>query len=453
MKKKRALLSLLLTLALSGGLAAPAAAAGPTLVVQGGRNNTSAQLVLDGLPDEHVYSVQLELTLSGSYDSAGFTPDLNRSDVYSPDCLVSQEGRDTRITIYLTARTPLNEGTELTLGSLQLDRAFWDALDSAELTLLDRNLKELDAVNQVPITTENTGADNRPGRPDESETGGNETVTRYRVEVQSSEHGSIKVSRERYERGATVTVTVEPDSGFRLDSLSVTTRKGQDVELTEVTQRRFSFQMPGESVTVKGSFLPSDVPPEESEEPTPPTLPFSDVLDDDWFVEYVRYVYQRGMMSGTTPSTFSPDTTTTRGMIVTVLHRLEGTPAAVPSSFPDVPDGEYYSAGVAWAAANGIVLGYDTGLFGPYREITREQLAAILYRYAQSKGYDTSAWGSLAQFTDGASVSDYAVEAMSWAVGSGLISGMGDNILAPGGSATRAQVAAILMRFCENVAE
>lgn len=450
MKKKRALLSLLLTLALSGGLAAPAAAAGPALVVQADRNDTSARLVLDGLPDEHVYSVQLELTLNGSYDSAQFTPDLDRSDVYSPSCLVLQEGRDTQITIYLTARTPLNEGTELTLGSLELDRAFIDALDSAELTLLDRNLKELDPSHSVQLSTESTGS--RPNRPDRPETEDSGTATRYRVEVQPSEHGSIEVSRERCERGETVTVTVDPDSGFRLDSLSAVTRSGQDVELTEISQRRYSFRMPGESVTVKGSFLPLDVPPEESEVPTPAPLPFSDVLDSDWYVKYVRYVYQRGMMSGTTPSTFSPDTTTTRGMIVTVLHRLEGTPAAVPASFPDVTDGQYYSEGVAWAAANGIVLGYDTGLFGPYREITREQLAAILYRYAQYKGYDTSARGSLTQFTDGADVSGYAVEPMSWAVGIGLISGMGDNVLAPGGSATRAQVAAILMRFCENAA-
>lgn len=450
MKKKRAFLSLLLALALLGGLAAPAAAAGPSLTAQEGRKEESARLVLDGLSGESVYAVQLELTLSGSYDSVRFTPDADGSDVYSPDCRVEREGRDTRITIYVTARSPLNDGSELSLGELELNRAFLSDLDRADLTVLGRDLKELnsDSGERIPLSTEGGGS--RPSRPESDRDDGGE-VTRYRVEVQQPDRGSIQVNKERAARGETVTVTVEPDRGYLLDSLSVTTRDGQDVELTEVNETRFTFRMPGSNVSVKAGFVLEEAPPADKE-PEPAPLPFSDVAEDDWYFEYVQYVYQRQMMSGTAPDMFSPNLTTTRGMIVTVLHRLEGTPAAVPSSFPDVPDGEYYSAGVAWAAANGIVLGYDTGLFGPYREITREQLATILYRYAQSKGYDTSARGSVAQFTDGGSVSDYATEAMSWAVGSGLISGMGDSILDPGGSATRAQVAAILKRFCESVA-
>lgn len=179
---------------------------------------------------------------------------------------------------------------------------------------------------------------------------------------------------------------------------------------------------------------------------------FSDVKEKDWFYDAVQYVYENGMMNGTGSTTFSPDTTTTRGMIVTILHRMEGTPSVTGKGFTDVSDGKYYSAAVAWASANGIVDGYGNGAFGPNDTITREQLATILYRYVQYKGYDTEITGDVSVFADGSQVSSYAVEAMNWAVSSGLISGVGDNTLAPKGSATRAQVAVILMRFCQNIA-
>lgn len=181
-------------------------------------------------------------------------------------------------------------------------------------------------------------------------------------------------------------------------------------------------------------------------------MPFTDVKEADWFYDAVQYVYENGMMSGTGTSTFSPDTTTTRGMIVTILHRMEGTPSAAGEEFTDVPAGQYYSNAVAWASANGIVSGYGNGVFGPNDTITREQMATILYRYAQFKGYETETTGDISTFADDSQVSSYAVEAMNWAVGSGLISGVGNNTLAPKGSATRAQVAVILMRFCNSVA-
>ena len=180
--------------------------------------------------------------------------------------------------------------------------------------------------------------------------------------------------------------------------------------------------------------------------------PFTDVKEADWFYDAVRYVYENGMMSGTGASTFSPDTTTTRGMIVTILHRMEGMPSAAGEKFADVPADQYYSDAVAWASANNIVGGYGHGRFGPNDPITREQMATILYRYVQYKGYDTEIAGDISTFADGSQVSSYAVEAMNWAVGVGLISGVGSNALAPKGSATRAQVATILMRFCNSVA-
>lgn len=157
-------------------------------------------------------------------------------------------------------------------------------------------------------------------------------------------------------------------------------------------------------------------------------------------------------MAGTSSTTFSPDATTTRGMIVTILYRLEGTPAVSSASgFTDVADGQYYTNAVAWAAANNIVGGYGNGLFGPNDTITREQMAAILYRYAQYKGYDVTASTDLSGYSDAAQVSSYALAALQWANAEGLVNGTSDTTLTPGGSATRAQVAVILMRFCENI--
>ena len=158
------------------------------------------------------------------------------------------------------------------------------------------------------------------------------------------------------------------------------------------------------------------------------------------------------MMNGTSATQFSPDGTTTRGMIVTILHRLEGEPAAAASSFTDVAAGSYYEDAVNWAAANGIVNGVSETSFAPNTAITREQMAAILYRYAQFKGYDVSTSGSLGGYADASDISAYAATAMQWANGEGLINGVTDTTLDPQGSATRAQVATILMRFCEDIA-
>ena len=182
-------------------------------------------------------------------------------------------------------------------------------------------------------------------------------------------------------------------------------------------------------------------------------LPFTDVGPGDWFLENVRYVYEKGLMNGTSDTTFSPKKTTNRAMIVTILHRLEGTPApGAQAPFTDVPAGQYYAEAVAWAAANSIVNGTGDAAFSPLNNLTREQMAAILYRYAQYKNYDVSGSADLSAFADAASISDYAVSALQWAVDAGLINGKGNGILDPKGSATRAEVSAILSRFCENIA-
>lgn len=178
---------------------------------------------------------------------------------------------------------------------------------------------------------------------------------------------------------------------------------------------------------------------------------FKDVNASDWFYDAVQYAYDNGMMSGTGDGRFSPNYTTTRGMLVAVLYRMEGSPSAPEAAFTDVAKGQWYTDAVAWANSNGIVTGYGDGRFGPGDTITREQTALILYRYAKYKNCDTDTSGSLSIFSDANQTSSYAVDAMGWAVGSGLISGTGNATLTPRGSATRAQLAMILMRFCESV--
>lgn len=180
-------------------------------------------------------------------------------------------------------------------------------------------------------------------------------------------------------------------------------------------------------------------------------VPFSDVKSTDWFYEPVEYAYENGLMTGTGSNIFSPNLTTTRGMIVTILHRMEGEPSAKAAGFSDVPHSRYYAGAIDWASANGIVSGYGDGRFGPDDPITREQMASIMYRYSEYKEYDTSASANLNRFKDGSSVSNYAKDVMRWAVGSGLLSGRTADTLAPKGQTTRAEAATILMRYCEQI--
>lgn len=209
------------------------------------------------------------------------------------------------------------------------------------------------------------------------------------------------------------------------------------------------------TVTVTTAALPTPIKPAvDNNKPasdSKPKLPFTDVSTSDWFYSDVMFVYENGLFSGTDSRSFSPNASMTRAMLVTVLYRLEGEPAGTgSSSFSDVRSGSYYEKAVAWAAANGIVTGTGSTSFSPDAKVTREQLAAILYRYAQYKKLDTDAGAKLDSFSDAGNVSGYASEALSWAVSEGLINGASGR-LTPKGDATRAQVAAILHRFVENV--
>ena len=268
-------------------------------------------------------------------------------------------------------------------------------------------------------------------------------TTRYSVEVRGTTGGTVTASPTRAAKGATVTLTVRADEGYQLDGLTVTDSKGGTVKLTDKGSGTYTFTMPASKVTVQATFTQNQSG----------TLPFTDVKTGDWFYEAVQYVYDKGMMTGVSADRFAPASTTTRGMIVTILYRLENEPAVSGDlPFTDVERGAWYANAVAWAAANDIVNGTSATTFAPNSPITREQMATMLYRFAQYKGMDAvTLQENLTGYPDGDQVSDYAIPAMNWAVGQGLIAGMENGTLVPQGSATRAQVATILMRFCENI--
>lgn len=222
------------------------------------------------------------------------------------------------------------------------------------------------------------------------------------------------------------------------DAVSVMDKNGKVVEVTASGADTYTFKLPGEGADAGTGW----------------DNPFIDVTEGAWYYDAIRYCYINGLMRGTTKTTFSPYLPTSRGMIAATLWRMEGSPAvSAENPFADVPSTQYYADAITWAAQNGVVDGYSGGLFGPEDAVTREQMAAILYRYAGYKGYDTSQQASLSRFTDAQDASAYAQEALSWAVANDVVNGMEDHTLDPRGNATRAQVAALLMYFRENIAK
>ena len=281
-------------------------------------------------------------------------------------------------------------------------------------------------------------------KPSSSSSGGSSSgKTTYKVTTSAVNNGGVNASPSNAEKGATITITLSPDKGYKLDKLTVTDGSGKSVSTVKKSDTVYTFTMPASAVKVGVSYVKATE--------TPSGTKFNDVSANDWFASAVDYVTGKGMMNGTADNTFSPNAHTTRGTVVTLLYRLENQPSTPASSFTDVASGAYYANAVAWANANGIVSGYGSGKFGPNDKVTREQLAAILYRYAQYKKYDVSGAKSLDGYTDAQSVSSYAVPALQWANAAGIVTGKSGSKLDPKGNATRAEVAAMLMRFCENV--
>lgn len=286
-----------------------------------------------------------------------------------------------------------------------------------------------DAAGKYTVSHQSSGG---PG----SSGGSISAPTTYAVNVNAATNGAVAADKKTASKGTTVTVTASPSKGYVVDAVKVVDKDGKDVAVTE-KDGKYVFTMPASAVTVTGSF--------KAETPAPVALPFSDVKSGNWFYDAVKYAYAQGLMTGTSATTFAPNGTMNRAMIVTVLYRLEKSPAVTGASkFTDVPAGQWYSDAVAWAAANKIVNGYDETTFGPMNAVTREQMAAILFRYEQYKGLENvTLEENLNRFPDQNKISAYAIPALQWAVGQKIINGNADGTLDPTGTATRAQVAQI----------
>lgn len=266
--------------------------------------------------------------------------------------------------------------------------------------------------------------------------------------VSESEHGSVTVFPNLPTTGTVVTVTPKPDEGYAVDRITVTDASGNAVEVKSNGDGTYSFTQPAGAVTITATFKllteASDCPRDES-------CPMSGYTDLDmgaWYHDGIHYCLDEGLMDGVGTGLFAPNATTSRAMIVTILWRLRGSPEAEAAEmFTDVAPGDWYADAIAWAASEGVAEGYEDGSFRPNDAITREQLAAMLWRYAGSPGSD----GALSAFVDWADTSSWAQQAMSWAVAQGLITGVDSDSLSPKGQATRAQTATILMRFAQSI--
>lgn len=263
----------------------------------------------------------------------------------------------------------------------------------------------------------------------------------YEIFTDDSAGGALDVDRYATE-GEKVTITVLSDDGYALDEIVITDKHGEAIDFVDNGDGTITFTMPSGDVTITATFAEADEPE--------CALPFVDVHANDWFFDPVCYVYREGLMTGTSATTFAPNTTTTRAMIVSILARQENVTSAEDAGFTDVAAGDWYATAVNWAAREGIIAGFEDESFRPNAAITREQLAAILCNYSAWKGEDTSARADLSRYSDAAEISGWATDVMRWAVAEGLISGMTADELQPQGSATRAQVAAILQRYLEG---
>lgn len=323
----------------------------------------------------------------------------------------------------------------------------WDFTDST-LTDTEDNKADVAAIQEklgekfLPPTSQ-TSPD-EPEIPVTPVNPGGGGVTTYAVTVEDAENGKVTRSPARAGRGTTVTITTAPDDGYELDKLTVTDAKGSELELTDKGNGKYTFRMPASKVTVEAVFT----------EILPEPLPFIDVDEDAWYADAVRYVYEHDLMAGYGGDLFGPNDELSRAQFCQIIYNMEDQPTVTGSSaFTDVADGAWYANAVTWAAENGIVGGYGGGLFGPEDNITREQFAAILYRYAQAKGYGTTASFDLSAYGDVSDVSAWAISAMQWACGKDIINGTSPTTLAPQGTATRAQAATMLQRFCEQYSQ
>lgn len=280
--------------------------------------------------------------------------------------------------------------------------------------------------------------------------GGASAPTQYDIKLPGNiTRGIVKAEPQRAKKGTVVTLTAEAEEGYELAEIGARDKKGKEIALEE-KEGRYTFTMPATHVEVTALFRekPKEETPPPEEEEKPVVFPFTDVSESAWYYDAVREIYSRGIMTGLSETLFGPELPTSRGMVVTMLYRMEGEPAVRGGTrFTDVPEKQYYAPAVAWATEAGLVNGYGDNTFRPDEGITREQLVTILYRYGERKGYDMMLRADLSGFFDMGRISPYARESMSWAKAAGLLNGADWGGIDPGGAASRGQIAAILGRF------
>lgn len=259
------------------------------------------------------------------------------------------------------------------------------------------------------------------------------------LEIAETAHGAVVVSTAQPDYGEVVTIVPQPESGYVVEAVTVTDADGEALAVAALEDGSYQFTQPRGTVTINVTFAKKPVEP----------LPFVDVAAEDWYGDAVAAVYAQGLMMGTAEDTFAPELAATRGMVVSILHRLAGSPTVSAEVFEDVAADDWYGQAVAWAASEGIASGTSAETFSPNAAVTREQLAALLCNFAAQQGVDTTARSDLSCFDDAATVSDWAQDAVSWAHAEGLLAGTSATTLSPQGEATRAQLAAMLVRFSD----
>ena len=275
--------------------------------------------------------------------------------------------------------------------------------------------------------------------------GGAVAPTTYDIVIPSALANTVKADKTKAAAGDTVTLTAAGEG-----TLTVTDANGKTVALTDLGSGKYTFKMPSAKVSV-GFKTTADQPCDGGK--NCPSAPFTDVDTAKWYHLSVDYVLTHKMMNGVSSRAFAPNANLTRGMLVQILYNLEGKPKGTAANFSDVQADAWYAEAVGWAASNKVVTGYADGTFRPNAAVTREQAAAILYRYAQSKGIDVSVGENtnILSYVDVQQASEYAIPALQWAVGAGVLNGKNGGRLAPTSTATRAEIAAIMQRWCENI--
>lgn len=278
--------------------------------------------------------------------------------------------------------------------------------------------------------------------PEAGSTSSSSSSDRYEISKPSNvENGSIKISNSKAEKGDTITITVTPDEGYELDELAVYDEDGDEIDLEDAGDGKYTFEMPEGEVEIEASFVAIVEAPEAD---------FDDVPVDAWYAEAVQYVFANNLMTGVSENSFAPNAQMNRAMVAQILFNMEQpSDTEAPAAFRDVDSDAWYAEAVNWAVWQGYMSGYGTGSFGPNDALTREQLVTVLWRYSGSPVTGDPAM--LNTFSDAALTSDYAQQAMIWAYDQGVIGGNADGTLNPRGTATRAEIAQILMNYCENV--